>query len=491
MKSLPTRFSPLTWLIGLSLLGYVGLALWFPLWPSYNRVPLADVRRFTPSLGLGLLYAALLCGLFWLSLRLFRTLQSRPRPLSLRQLLFITLLLGLPLLFTYPINANDLYRYVIRGRIQTVHHANPYVQPPDAFPDDPLLPLAGEWAGETSPYGPLWELGAAATTAVSGNQLLAGMLLFKLVGLAAHAATAVLIYHILAARPPAQRAAFTSLWAWNPALLLIFVTDAHNDAPMILLLVAGVLLLERTRPVGSVTAVLLATFVKPIAALLLPLFLLAGLRRQPDWRARARFVGLSALMGVGLTAVVFLPFGSPLSLAERLLREASAGASFSPLALLVLLLRRADIPLTFTLLGQVALALFLLFVVWNWVRVWWGDGRGTAVVRASGDTLFGYLLQAFNFRIWYTAWTYPFWLLDGALGGSGYRLRAGWWFLLTGQLSVIVYGHLYAYALQDPLLSHLIGVPLTLGLPFVLALFGGPGRKSTTSLSQTAPSPSR
>lgn len=472
MTSSSTRLSPLVWLIALSVAGYVVLALWFPLWPAFNHVPLSDVRSFSPSLGLGLLYGALLCGLFWLSARAFRVL--RDRPLRLRGLLLVTILLGLPLLFTYPINANDLYRYVIRGRIQTVYGGNPYAQPPSAFPGDPLLPLAGEWAGETSPYGPLWELTAAAVTGISGGGLLAGLLLFKLLGLAAHSLTAVVIWLILAEKPAGARAAFTALWAWNPALLLIFVTDAHNDAPLLLLLVLGMLLLQRDRAAGGVTAVLAGTFVKPIGALLLPLTFLAGLRRQATWRARGRFVLLVAIAGLVGTAVVFAVYGSPLNLAMRLLREASAGAGFSPLALLLLLLQRFGVSVSFARIGQAALALFGLFLVWSWVRVWQGDGRVQALLPLAGDTFFAYLLQALNFRIWYTAWTYPFWLLAGALSGSGYRLRAGWWFLLTGQLSVIIYGHLYAYWRPDILLIHLIGVPFTFGLPFVLALWVGP-----------------
>jgi hypothetical protein len=59
-------------------------------------------------------------------------------------------------------------------------------------------------------------------------------------------------------------------------------------------------------------------------------------------------------------------------------------------------------------------------------------------------------------------------------GLSGYRLRAGLWFLLTSQLSVVIYGHLRVYALGgDQTAAHLIGVPFTFILPWLLALLPG------------------
>ncbi len=71
----------------------------------------------------------------------------------------------------YPINANDIYRYVIRGRVTSIYEKNPFIVSPDDHLEDPFLPFAGEWAKETSPYGPLWEIVASNITARTGNLL--------------------------------------------------------------------------------------------------------------------------------------------------------------------------------------------------------------------------------------------------------------------------------------------------------------------------------
>ena len=138
-----------------------------------------DIRKFTPSLGAGLAYGLLflmLCGLFILGYHRLRLMSAPPK---LVVLLVTTAIFCLPLLQTYPFNATDIYRYIIRGRVNSVHHANSYASPPTDFPDDPFFPLAGEWANETSPYGPAWELVATAVTSLLGNNLLGLLLTFK------------------------------------------------------------------------------------------------------------------------------------------------------------------------------------------------------------------------------------------------------------------------------------------------------------------------
>ena len=190
------------------------LALWFPLWPHVGRVPPADLRTFAPTLLAGLLYALVLLALhaFYLTAigRVNRTGATLPA------VLLGGLLLGLPLLLAYPINATDIYRYLIRGRVAAVYGQSPFVAPPAAFIGDPFLPLAGEWAGETSPYGPLWELVATGVAAVSGDNLLLGVVLFKLLALGCLLGGAAIIWAAVGERPGRVVAADSSLIEARP-----------------------------------------------------------------------------------------------------------------------------------------------------------------------------------------------------------------------------------------------------------------------------------
>jgi hypothetical protein len=484
------------WLIFLaSLVGY-GLAwVWFPLRPYYNHLPLSDIRTFTPSLLHGLAYGvwlSVLYGLYWLA---YRTVRQRERPFPLPLILITTLLLALPLLQTYSINANDIYRYVIRGRIGTVYGQNPFVTPPNALSGDPFLSFAGEWAGATSPYGPIWELLATAVTTLSRDNLYLGLVLFKTIGLAAHLAVTGLIWWLLAQRPAAERAARTLLWAWNPALLLMFVVDGHNDVFMLFWLLLGWWVMQR-RPAAGWVVMLLGALTKPIGLLPLPFFFLWAWRQMPDNRARWRFLLGSVLGGGTAVFLTFLPFGTPFDLLARLQSEASAGASFSFSALLLLLAGKLGVRLTEASINGLAVVMVGL-LVGGLVRLIWLVGNGRSPLKAAADSFAAYILTALNFRLWYTTWLFPWLLLDTEqepreaqssrgdtlregenlhssfiIHHSSFRLRAGLWLLLTTQLSVLIYGHLRAYVLGgDYLLAHLIGLTFTFGLPLLLARY--------------------
>lgn len=467
------------WTIGISLLGYIILALWMPL--LSNLTESKGVREFTPSLLSGLLYGllfAVLYGLYWQLYSMVRNGRWVPR---LATLLLITGLFVLPLLFTYPYNANDLFRYATRGRITAVYHGNPFEQPPQAYPHDPFTPLAGEWMNATTPYGPIWELTAAGFAAVTPRNPVANLIALKLFSAVLHLLMGILIWRLLAASPSQQRNR-TLMWLLNPALLLTFVADGHNDSLMLFWLIWGWAILRDDKRRGRLTwkvvvgflVMVLSPLTKAIGLAVLPFFFLHIIKRLNTFKQRLLFILYSGVGSFILLIGTFLPFGSPLTLAQRLVNEAGDGASFSLGTLYLVYVR--DIlqqPITRELMDRISLltflflgltALFLSGLTWFFNR---------SPLRASADIFFAYILQALNFRLWYTAWSFPFLLLDYRTQGWGlgdvYRIHIGLWFLLLSQLSVVIYGHLWAYVLGvNDFYSHLLGVPFTLILPFIL-----------------------
>lgn len=486
--SASARRLPLWALVVLSLAGYAALCLWMPLPAHYARLPLLDVRSFSPSLGAGLLYGLLIGGLFILYGLAYQQVREGKRPFPLPALLLTTLLFILPLLFTYPINATDIYRYVIGGRTTSQYDASPFTTPPSQLPNTSLAAYAGEWLDATSPYGPVWEAAAAAVASLSGDSLLLGMVMFK--GLAAllHLGIAVLIWQLLRRQATAVRSAFTLLWAWNPALLLIFVVDGHNDILMLFWLVLGLWLMRRGRLTIGLLIMLLAPLTKFIGLLPLPFFFLAAWRQLPTRRERVQLVLSTAVGGLILVFLTFLPFGSPIQYAQRLLYEATGVPGFSPSVLLFYLATALGIPPSYPLLYGIT---GVLAVIAAGMGLWllWQGGHGRSPLRSAADIFALYIAQALSFRIWYASWPFPWLLLDEAEAPSrqrAFRLQAGLWFLLTTQLSVLIYGHLRVYALGgSALLAHAIGVPFTFGLPFLLAWHHTRPAKSDYDLSAT------
>lgn len=465
------RRMPLWSLALASFAGYLALSHFCPLSPELHRSPLPDLFDFAPSLWAGLAYGLLISLLFvfyWFAYR-----RVRQQPLSLWAILLVAALFCIPLIATFPYNATDVYRYFISARLLLVYGSSPLATPLDAFPADPFLPLAGEWAGVTSPYGPLWELVAAAMTAIRPQNLQLGLVLFKTLASVLHLAIAGLIWARLGNETsPAERRSRTLLWAWNPALLLTFAVNAHNDALMLFWLVLGWWLVRR-HPLRGLLVMALAPLTKPIALLVLPFFYVAALRDATDHRSRIRLLVAGGAGSLMLALFAFLPFtilsggdGSSLvQLVRRLLFEAGEGGGFSPTSLLVLLVRGVGgyLPVRWVTRGAA-----LLFGVY-FLSLLWRAARGRSPTRSAADAFAGYLLQAFKFRIWYAGWPFPWLLLDAQ--GDQRRLTAGVWFLLVAQLSVLIYNHLLRLvAGLGHVSTHLIGVPFTFLVPFVVTL---------------------
>jgi uncharacterized membrane protein YozB (DUF420 family) len=465
---------PLWLLVSLSFAGYLILSFWFPLRPHFNVSPSFDVRSLAPSLAAGLGYIALIGLLYVFYLLAYRLISKREEGLSLLSILLITAAFCLPLLLTYPINATDIYRYFIQARISAVYSESPFTVPPSALEGDPYAPLAGEWADFTTPYGPVWELTAGTLTRIAPDDLWTSLLVFKALAALAFLGGAVMIWLSLSRSNAPNRAGATILWAWNPTLLLIFVMDGHNDSLMLFWLLAGWWLIDRGRVQVGMILMLLAPLTKAIALLPLPFFFLASWRRLPDFAARMRFLIVTLLAGAALLAISFVPFGSPLDLATRLLEEAEGGLGFSPITLPILLGNQLlDLAPHLTLFSRISAVLFGLFAIW----LLWATWRGRSPLRSAADIFAGYVFQALSFRIWYASWPFPWLILDrdspdGRKPISTARLGAGIAFLFTSQLSVIIYGQIRVELLGgSSVAAHLIGVPFTFLLPLAVGLY--------------------
>lgn len=440
--------------------GYVFLYGWMPL-PTYYLHSLG-LHQFAPSLPAGFLYALLLSSLFIAYFQLYQLIQKQYWQPNLQQLLWLTGLLAIPLLFTYPFNANDLYRYVIQGRITAVYGDNPLLMPPAAYPAEPFLPLGGEWVHVTSPYGPVWELMAGFLASLVHNPL-GSLVLFKAWAVLAH-----LLCGWLIGRKTTPGRAY--LWLFNPALLLIFAGDGHNDGWMLLWLVMGWVVLDRPQLTpGRVAlgwAVLcLAPLTKAVALLVLPLVAVWLWRRtnQPF-----TLIIVCTLTTFIITFIAFLPFGFSWQIVQRLLTEAGGGASFSAGATFLLWykdkLGREITPLLIQFLaagGFMTLGLFLLGAMSH-------IGCKNRPVLPFVATIFAlYVLVALNFRLWYTSWPLPFVLLDKQSPPT--RLHQALWFLFFGQLTPLVYGQLHLYwfnkAHYD---THLVGIIITFVCPLLM-----------------------
>jgi hypothetical protein len=376
-------------------------------------------------LSLPALYAAgLLLVLAPLFLIYFRTLQAaRRQGEQLGQLGTIVagvLLFSLPLIFVPYLFSRDIYSYIMYGRIAAVYGANPALTAPIAYANDASFQYLVTWKDVPSVYGPLWTLFSHGLTLVverAGGGLWLYLLAYKLAMLAAHIASTLLIWRILSAERPHYQLAGTLLYAWNPTVLIEFVASAHNDALMIGLILLAVWCTQRGYWRSAVVALVAAALIKWIAAVLLPLWALYWLRREPTWRGRLLLAGQAAAIGAAVAALLALPYGdvlrslsAPLRLQSAMQAENSIGALAirgAQDALAELGVRSAREPewrpAAEALVGWLSRGLVVLAWLVALYTVW----RRPAferLLQASCWLLMAILLISPIFRVWYVTW---------------------------------------------------------------------------------------
>ena len=244
----------------------------------------------------------------------YRRAPARPSGVYWAVLGLFALLFCGTLLFMFPVGAADLFDQIFRGRILGHYGANPFFTPPNIYPDDPLRPWVGSWANTASPYGPAWEVPAAAMSVLAGDDLWTNLLLFKGLVIGAYIVAALALWGTLRRLRPEWAARGLLLFAWNPLILFETAGNGHNDMVMIAWMLVALYLLARGGrwALFAPAALMGAALVKFVPGLLL-LPLLAVLWYEagplPD-SLRRRLTRVSVGAGLAaLTAVVaYAPF---------------------------------------------------------------------------------------------------------------------------------------------------------------------------------------
>ncbi|GAP52281.1 polyprenol phosphomannose-dependent alpha 1,6 mannosyltransferase MptB [Streptomyces azureus] len=188
-----------------------------------------------------------------------------PRPPAPRALLFVLAVWAVPLLLAPPLFSRDVYSYLAQGAMVDAHmdvyaHGPSHLGGPIA---DEVAPL---WRHTGAPYGPAFLAVAAALSALTRDEVPAGLFGMRLVALVGVALMAAALPR-LARHSGADPAAALWLGALNPLVLLHLVAGAHNDAVMLGLLGTGLVAALGRWPFLGAVLVTLAALVKAPAVL--------------------------------------------------------------------------------------------------------------------------------------------------------------------------------------------------------------------------------
>jgi alpha-1,6-mannosyltransferase len=147
------------------------------------------------------------------------------------------------------------------------HHISPYHYGPGVLGGTPSVSLVDRlWLNTPAPYGPLFMWLDGFITSISLHHELADLLLLRLLELCGVALMAVSI-PVLARSMKRDAAYVFTLAILNPVTILHLVGGAHNDALMLGLLLAGLAMAKRGKPLFGIVLCSLAAAVKVPAAI--------------------------------------------------------------------------------------------------------------------------------------------------------------------------------------------------------------------------------
>jgi alpha-1,6-mannosyltransferase len=335
-----------------------------------------------PSAG-PLLYAAM-----WIALALYAVVLLRAADISRRAAIWTVAGLHVLFLLGPPLLSQDVFSYIAYARLGVEHGLSPYTHSPIDIPHDPVFGFAGS-KNAVSVYGPAFTL---LTYPLSPLGVAGAYWVLKVLAAAASLGVVALVWRTAErlGRDPVWPALFVGL---SPLVLVHVVSAAHNEALVMLVVMAGVYAFVRGQPRAAGAWPTLAAGVKASAGLVLP-YLVLGARP----RVRAALLGVVAA-GLLLVALGLAGFGTGVLDSLGLLSSNQGRSS------------RLSFPyLVSQLVGNrsVVRALFgLAFAAvagWTLWRVW---RRGDDPIRMAAWATAAILVATAWLVPWYLLWLLP------------------------------------------------------------------------------------
>lgn len=343
------------------------------------------------SLSGPLFYAGL-----WAALLLYGAVLLRAGDLSRR--VAFGAIAGLHALFLLapPLLSQDVFSYIAYARLGVEHDLVPYTHSPLDIPFDPVFGFAGS-KDAVSVYGPVFTL---LTYPLAPLGVPEAFWVLKVVAALASLGVVALVWHTCErlGRDPVLPALFVGL---NPHVLVHVVGGAHNEALVMLVVMAGVALFVAGRePAGAAVATAAASL-KASAALVVPFLVLGARRTRAVFLAAAAAaiaIGLVALAGFGSDALDALGL-----ISSNQERTSRFSFPYKTAELLGTLLPGDRLDYRSAVRAVYAVA-FGAVALWLMHRTW--RGRSEPIAMAAWTTLAVLVASAWLVP-WYALWLLP------------------------------------------------------------------------------------
>ncbi|MEU6641744.1 polyprenol phosphomannose-dependent alpha 1,6 mannosyltransferase MptB [Saccharomonospora sp. NPDC046836] len=319
-----------------------------------------------------------------------------------------------PLLIAPPLFTRDVFSYLGQGA-QLLYGLDPYAYGPAALDTLPNVvqnvhPL---WQTTPAPYGPLFLLVAKVIVSITGDNLIAGVIVNRavmLVGLAGVLwALPRLVRHLGGKLPVTMWLAVAS-----PMMVIHLIGGIHNDLLMLAFLTIGVLAALERKHALAIVLVTIGMLIKPTAAIALPFLVWVWANHLPEEETLFRRFVRAVVPSLGIFGVVFvagtwLSLGSfnlgwitglqaPQIITNWLNFPTGIGEVFHTLVNLVVTVPASPFVAVARAAAWLALAALL---VWQW---WQSRRGGTEAILRMAIALLAVAILAPPTLPWYLTW---------------------------------------------------------------------------------------
>jgi hypothetical protein len=202
--------------------------------------------------------------IFLLYLMYVITLRMQPKTFPWKLVITLAIITAL----SYPFLSSDVFKYLFAAKEVLFYHVNPHTVAPQVFEGDTWLRFM-RWIHTPSPYGPVMTALAIPYYLLGFGKFVPTLYLFKIDQIFWYILSIWLIGKIT----PKHKVLAQLIFALNPLILVEWLVNAHNDAPMIALLLLSFYLLTQIKYVTSLLALALSVGIKYVTIFFLPVLL--------------------------------------------------------------------------------------------------------------------------------------------------------------------------------------------------------------------------
>ncbi|MFH1244192.1 MAG: hypothetical protein V1487_01260, partial [bacterium] len=192
-------------------------------------------------------------------------LLTPPESFPWKFIAFLALIFAL----SYPLLSSDVFKYLFAAKEVLVYHANPHTVPPQVFEGDTWLRFM-RWIHTPSPYGPVMTALTIPYYVLGLGKFVPSLYLFKLDQIFWYGLSIWIIGKLAGKRSVLAQLFF----ALNPLVLIEWLVNAHNDAPMISLLLLSLYLLSLGKRLPALISLLFSIGIKYATVFFLPVIFL-------------------------------------------------------------------------------------------------------------------------------------------------------------------------------------------------------------------------